>query len=109
MHTHRGGMESDAMTRGEADALAELVAHVIDTTPLERVSVGILRKRMSPRPTWAKTKTMRAELLEHYPELGRFVLEDAHLAEHDERRRIDAHPDGAGMDWQEIKERRRLG
>lgn len=97
------------MTRKEADTLAELVAHVIDTTPLERVSVGILRNRMEPRPTWAKTKTMRAELLEHYPELGRFVLEDSHLAEHDERRRTDAHPGGAGMDWQEIQDRRQAG
>lgn len=98
------------MTREKADTLAELVAHVIDTTPLERVSVGILRNRMKPRPTWAKTKTMRAELLEHYPELGHFVIEDAHLAEHDERLKADVVPSHAelGLDWQSIQERRGL-
>lgn len=91
---------------------SDIVAEVIDTTCLEGVSMGIIRQRLKAQGIdvpWAQVGALREVLLARYPELAKWVLDSAHLDEHDERRRADAHPDGADMDWQEIESRRLAG
>lgn len=101
------------MTRAAIDALADAIADRVDTLAARgiagaKVSVRMLRQWLpvAQRPTWGQVPAMVAELLEVYPELRERIHDDAGLAEHDERRRTDACPDGAGMDWQEIQNRR---